>query len=191
MVENIFVSMSIVFLIVIELSGMAKSTDIQAIANNNQEQLLSVIPNLGRFTIIHCLNVLFLVMGYLLVFPEFLSTDSQALSLLLILTIALLLVLPILEIEDYDRFFREPQVADSLAIHAIMSVSLTILIPILLVFTVGLTEIGIVSMGSNIISILFQLLLVATVVFGTLKFLSDLRSELRESEKQDQPQIAS
>lgn len=131
-VDNLLVFSSILFLIVIELSGRFRDLDLGEIARQKEGYVL-FLPNLGILTYIHGLNAFLLLSGYLLALTANFSGSYVSMILLWAIYTILLVILPHLEIEDYDGLLGKSEQPTSFRIHLVFTSLVVILLPILVI----------------------------------------------------------
>lgn len=105
-VQTTLVFSTFVFIVVIELSSKAGIEMILERIDIDDGPVWGLFPNLGIFTYIHVLSVFLLMSTYLVIFTNFITNDNIAITLVLLSTAAILVLLPFLELEDYDLIER-------------------------------------------------------------------------------------
>ncbi|WP_147302052.1 hypothetical protein [Haloferax sp. Atlit-4N] len=177
-VSSVFVP--VIILIVIELSGVAREIDLYQALHEDGANIIpflfpgerNLIPNLGRFSFIHSLNVSFLIISTVII-----SLDG---GVSVIWVIALLLavwtVLPVLEVDEYETIIKQGVSPKSIRRHMMYG-------PILISYTfVHFTFL--IEAQEWYISVVGQALFVGLVLGSVPLFLSPLATELSETSTQ-------
>lgn len=168
--ENIFVISSVLFLVVIEISGRFRELDIEGAARrsaSNDETL----PNLGIFSLIHGLNAFLLVVGFMLVVPKLVSNFDVSVLLLAILYMVLAGLLPYLEVKNYEAHLLEHDSWTSFHFHLLFTVLAFVLFPIELVLLASFAQ---PEVARTVGALLFTVI----IFIGILGFLSVFQDEL-------------
>lgn len=161
---------SILFLVLVELSGRVDNDGLYELARKREGRVLGLFPDLGFLTIVHCVNVFLIMVGYLIVFLEFIATDDIVVTLIYFAMLVFLFVIPYIEVEQYDLIIESTGSRKSRNTHVFM-VLLIIAEPLIFI-SLGLLP-G--DYGDNIGAALFTL----TYLLGTLLFLKYLKQELQ------------
>lgn len=166
---------SIIILVVVELSRQSSQLDLEDIVRRKDRTMFPRIPNLGFVSIVHALNVFFLMVTYFVIYLES-GWDSLPRNLVLIAVVAMLFLVPYLEIQDYDLLLERAGVFNSRDIHLIFS--LLILIEPIAFKMVGAATgpLELVFLGT----LVFALVYYGSVYF----FLKSLRDEFEEERTQ-------
>lgn len=100
----------------------------------------ALVPPLGRFAFLHTAN--FAILAYLFIL-SYTNLEDQIRTISLTLVIILWLMLPALEVDEYDFLLREDEKAQSLSVHVLWTFLtiglLYITIPLGLRTSIGLT----------------------------------------------------
>lgn len=181
-IETTLIFATLVILVVIELSSRVSTEDLsERIDMAKRGPLWGFFPDLGIFTYIHVLNSFILAISYLVVFTNWMTNDSVAITLTLFLTALLLLLLPYLEIEGYDLIERESQSRlGSRRVHILFT--LLIVIEPVLFQLISLAE-G-TRWGSIAEAITFSQFFVV-LVLPMMIFINALEKELERSQKRN------
>lgn len=180
-VENTLVFGSILFLIVFDLSGRYREEDLHRLSQVHEGRLLQCLPNIGVFSIVHTINSALLMLGYQVVFVTYLSGDDVSIFLILLTNIALLIVLPYLEIDGYEEHLSKTtprtlfgRKVTSLRAHLFFGL-------LAVVFPMGLYLSAIVphAFVSEPLGLLALYLFTVGVIFGPIVFLNLLKEEFR------------
>lgn len=170
-IETLLTFVSIIFLVVVELSGRAEDTDIERFAESDDDIFYGIIPDLGFLSIVHLINVFVLMVAHFIVAIEFLSTDELIVTLLYLGTLILLIIFPYIEIDEYDVLKEESGELNSFNIHFLMAAG--ILIEPYIFILLGFIP------NSSITEGLGAAVFFAVFLFGTSYFLRRVRSEIR------------
>ena len=167
----------IIFLLVAELSNIARDIPLEEIVRENRPPITfrewSLFANLGRFPLIHFGNMVLLAFT---VFVTLHFSKGIAAAGLLLGTSLLLYLLPLFELDEYDKILSEGEFPDSYWKHLQwISLILVLSVPGVLVMAT-LDNIGPDSLP------IFYLVLVFTVApfIATRRFVSMLQAELVE-----------
>lgn len=166
--SQVFASLSVIFLVVVELSSRASEVDLEEVTQR-ETTLVGWLPNLGRFSVIHLVNTLLLLLAYGTVLPELFPSPDVNTFLLLIATVVLLIVLPFLEISRESTLITENGASSPLKYHVFLTLWIILCWPAFMVITV-------VSPASNIdnIDIATQILIITGYIYLLIKFLENL-----------------
>lgn len=127
---------SVLFLVVINLSIIVRD-DLERKAMQYSDHITGIpileIPNLGRFTFIHALNVSLLFFGYWVVFGDHLQNRTDMGAVLLLAIGLILLILPFIEIDSYEDRFKDGESPKSYSFHLKFTLASTVVLPILTV----------------------------------------------------------
>lgn len=115
MIANIELFVSLLFVVIVEISAIARSLDLERISEEklppffiglfylldtkSTEQTVSV-PQLGRFNFLHGANLAILFLGYVLVAE---TVNGIAGVLILLVTFVVWALLPLLEVDEYEE----------------------------------------------------------------------------------------
>lgn len=185
---------SVLLFIITELSGRVESTDLKTVVGQHQGSLL-IFPNLGRFTIVHLLNVTILLVGYVDVLVVWLQTDESMYTTILFAILVIFFVLPILETREYDRLLSNDGVSNSLCYHILFTVIGTILIPLLMVLAlilagnsmkhlIGVVSISLIFLSTYVGAIIYLETLKSEVAIGDVLSLRKILSKYHQSYNQ-------
>lgn len=108
-IQTTLVFITLIYLVVIELSAKTGTGMLLERLEMDEVPVLGMFPNLGMFTYVHVLNNFLLMTGYLVIFTNFLGNDNIAITLVLLLTATMLLLLPYLEVEEYDFISKKSE----------------------------------------------------------------------------------
>lgn len=173
--ETALIFITLLYLVVVELSSTVRSVELFHRREIENRPIFGFLPNLGKFSYVHIINSFILMSGYLIVYSNWLSNDNVAITIVLILTAALLFFLPYLELNDYDIIERQAEARfDSRAYHNIFSFLVVVGEPVLFVIS------GYVVAFLNIpILVLINAVIFTLVYFWAMdRFLSQVEIEI-------------
>ena len=177
-VETSLLFISVLFLVVITLGDRTYDIDTSTIAN--AEGTIIGFPNLGRFTIIHSVNSLILVIGYWVVLADVMVVFDARLIIMLLHIGSIYAMLPILESQSYDQLMIEGEYPKSLITHMYLSFVQLIIIPILLILFELFGNLHPIidysEYSAEVIAFLFTLYYLASVH----SFLSDFQDDIQK-----------
>lgn len=165
----------ILFLLVVELSAVARRIDVENLSNSTRPKLrwwVFTVPNLGRFVYIHtaCLAILSFVLFIGLNIASGLLSAGIVLA-----SIILMLILPLIEIEEYDSLLYKKDSLDSYRFHFLFVGSLTLLFSL---YPIGSTVLGLT--GGSLLQFSYLVLVLAVFpVLGSVFFVRRLEADLR------------
>ncbi|NHN40972.1 hypothetical protein G9C85_04885 [Halorubellus sp. JP-L1] len=139
MAVDISLFVSLLFVVVVEIGGIARSLDLETISEqklppffvglffllDTGSQDAVGVPQLGRFNFLHGANLGILMLGFVLV-----STSLTGLTRLLvsIITFVIWALLPLLEVDEYEAILIDGYRPVSYYHHAIVSLATALLI---------------------------------------------------------------
>lgn len=118
---NVLTFASILFLVVIEISGRTYELDPAEIipldSYRSVGQRRFSLTALGGFSITHSTNVLLLSLLFLISFQTWFSTRSPTVLLFAVFSVIFMMVLPIFELKHYHQMLREGSFPESLGVN--------------------------------------------------------------------------
>lgn len=187
---NLELFVSLLFVVVIEIGGIARSLDLERISEEklppffiglfylldtaSSQQKVSV-PQLGRFNFLHGANLAILLLGFILV-----STTSSGLTKILVSLVTFIIwaLIPLLEIDEYEEILIDGLRPVSYYHHVVI-VSISAVLISLRELLWSLFPYQLHSLIKQSIQILVILCLYYTMLFGFLKHLE------RELDRED------
>lgn len=115
MAVNIGLFVSLLFVAIIEISGVARSLDLERInkqklppffiglfylLDSGSSQQKVSIPQLGRFNFIHGANLAIIFLGFVLIVE---NTDGRTGLFITLITFVIWAILPLLEVDEYEE----------------------------------------------------------------------------------------
>lgn len=191
---NLELFVSLLFVVVIEIGGIARSLDLERISEEklppffiglfylldtgSSQQKVSV-PQLGRFNFLHGANLAILLLGFILV-----STTSSGLTKILVSLVTFIIwaLIPLLEIDEYEEILIDGLRPVSYYHHVVI-VSISAVLISFRELLWSLFPYQLHSLIKQSIQILVILCLYYTMLFGFLKHLE------RELDREDTDQL--
>ncbi|WP_435319177.1 hypothetical protein [Haloarchaeobius sp. TZWSO28] len=169
--SNTFVFISISLLLISEISSRTTEVDLESVTDG--ERYLLFVPNLGRFSLLHSVNVSILFLLFYVLLTEYLRTSSTVELLLLFFLGVIYTALPILETNHYEGEFIDGTIPLSVKYQGLFAVTSFVALPLSFVIILTFSQ-GVVA---RVVSVtLFSLVL----LFGTFLFLDVLYCEVSE-----------
>lgn len=179
-IQSIVVFISLVLFVVGQLCQVTRSMDLRRLALEQRNPIVLLkwfpVPNLGRFAFFHYINSTILSLSVLLVIYW---ADGVIGSILNVLIVPIFVLLPIMEVDEYDQLLNSTDLPTSLQFHGILSILIVGLV-IANLFIISLSEYGPESTGILAVIILFS-----PMVY-TLMFALFLKSDLSKTENNQQ-----
>ena len=173
--DQMSVFLPILFLIVVELSAVARRIDVKELSNSIRPKLhwwWFTVPNLGRFIYIHtaCLSILSFALFIGLNIASGLLSAGVVLA-----SIILMLILPLIEIEEYDSLLYKKDSLDSYRFHFLLVGGLALLFSM---YPLGSTVLQLT--GGPLAQFSYLVLVLAIFpVFGSVFFVRRLEADLQ------------
>jgi len=172
-IQTTLVFITLIYLVVIELSAKTGTRMLLERLEMEGSPVLGIFPNLGMFTYVHVLNSFLLMTGYLVISTNFLGNDNIAITLVLLLTAAMLLLLPYLEVEEYDIISRNSaSLLDSKRTHFLFSI-VVFVEPLIFIATNALKG----EAGLQIVNVIGTLIFIAAFFLPLAWFLIQIGEE--------------
>lgn len=171
-VESTLVFMSIIILVVIELSKEVDDLDLKKIVSQSEGNLL-FLPNIGRFSIIHTFNTCLIYVSYFILLVEYINTKSIIIFVLVSAVILLMMLLPLLETKVYRNHLARGSFPKSVVVHFWYTVASTIIFPAGMLFVMSRYSFPFLQF---IFAMIFSLLWIS----GSDIYLNTLKREIKQ-----------
>ncbi|MFC7132124.1 MULTISPECIES: hypothetical protein [Salinibaculum] len=134
MAVDISLFVSLLFVVIIEIGGIARSLDLQRISEeklppffvglfyllDTGSQQRVRVPQLGRFNFLHGANLALILLGFILVTDTTAGTSGVLIALV---TFTIWALLPLLEVDEYEDILRDGYRPVSYYHHVAMTVA--------------------------------------------------------------------
>lgn len=174
-IETTLVFATLLYLVAIELTDKIEAQSMINSITDDRPNVWGWFPNLGKFTFIHVICSFLLMTGYFIVFTNWMTNDSVAISLILLSTACLLGLLPYLEISEFGTLSNNSEgILNSKNVHFSFTIFVVFIEPPLFILAGVFTDVLDIPWMNIIVASLF------TVVFliSMMKFLECVRAEL-------------
>lgn len=179
-IQSVVVFISLVLFVVGQLCQVTRSMNLRRLALDQRNPIVLLkwfrIPNLGRFAFFHYINSTILSLSVLLVIYW---ADGVIGSILNVLAVLIFVLLPIMEVDEYDQLLDSTDLPTSLQFHGILSILIVGLV-LANLFIISLSKYGPESTGILAVTLLFS-----PMVY-TLMFVLFLKSDLSKIETDHQ-----